>query len=158
MQESSVRRWAVVAVGRRFWLDRPSHDPDRLLAGYGAARAQDTLFDLRGGAARFGGTGYDEFVDATGTVRPSWQELGDLIGERGRAGLERLRGVVRGLVDNDGITYIELDHDGEAVTNGEGIAMPGPWHLDGIPLLLSASDWETLEAGVVQRSRSWTPY
>ncbi len=134
-------------------LTRPSHDPDRLLAGYGAARAQDTLFDLRGGAGTFGGTGYDEFVDATGTVRPSWQELGDLIGERGRAGLERLRGVVRGLVDNDGITYIEVDHDGEAVTNGEGIAMPGPWHLDGIPLLLSASDWETLEAGVVQRSR-----
>ncbi|SBS78310.1 conserved hypothetical protein [uncultured Mycobacterium sp.] len=134
-------------------LTRPSHDPDRLLAGYGAARAQDTLFDLRGGAGTFGGTGYDEFVDATGTVRSSWQELGDLIGERGRGGLERLRGVVRGLVDNDGITYIELDHDGEAVTNGEGIALPGPWHLDGIPLLLSASDWETLEAGVVQRSR-----
>jgi uncharacterized circularly permuted ATP-grasp superfamily protein/uncharacterized alpha-E superfamily protein len=134
-------------------LSRPSHDPDRLLAGYRAARAQDTLFDLRGGAGAFGGTGYDEFVDATGTIRPPWQELGDLIGERGRAGLERLRDVVRGLVDNDGITYIQLDHDGEALTNGEGIAMPGPWHLDGIPLLLSAPDWETLEAGVVQRSR-----
>ncbi|BBY66494.1 circularly permuted type 2 ATP-grasp protein [Mycolicibacterium helvum] len=134
-------------------LSRPSHDPDRLLAGYGAARAQDTLFELRGGAETFGGTGYDEFVDATGTVRPSWQELADLIGERGRGGLDRLRGVVRGLVDNDGITYIELDHDGEAVTNSEGIALPGPWHLDGIPLLLSAADWETLEAGVVQRSR-----
>ena len=80
---------------------RPSHDPDRLLAGYRSARAQDTLFDLRGSgpgsgtSGTFGGTGYDEFVDATGTVRPSWQELGDLIGERGRAGLERLRNVVR---------------------------------------------------------------
>ncbi len=137
-------------------LSRPSHDPDRLLAGYRAARAQDTLFDLRSGGSgsgTFGGTGYDEFVDATGAIRPSWQELGDLIGERGRAGLERLRGVVRGLVDNDGITYIEIDRHGEAVTNGEGIAMPGPWHLDGIPLLLSAADWETLEAGVLQRSR-----
>jgi uncharacterized circularly permuted ATP-grasp superfamily protein/uncharacterized alpha-E superfamily protein len=137
---------------------RPSHDPDRLLAGYRSARAQDTLFDLRGGpgpgpSGTFGGTGYDEFVDATGAIRPSWQELGDLIGERGRAGLERLRTVVRGLVDNDGITYIEVDRHGEAVTNGQGISMPGPWHLDGIPLLLSASDWETLEAGVVQRSR-----
>ncbi len=132
---------------------RPSHDPDRLLAGYRSARAQDTLFDLRGGGPGFGGTGYDEFVDATGTIRASWQELGDLIGERGRAGLERLRAVVRGLVDNDGITYIEVDRHGEAVTNGQGISMPGPWHLDGIPLLLSAADWETLEAGVVQRSR-----
>ena len=62
---------------------RPSHDPDRLLAGYRSARAQDTLFDLRGGgpgSGTFGGTGYDEFVDATGTIRASWQELGDLIG------------------------------------------------------------------------------
>ncbi|TGD90321.1 hypothetical protein BayCH28_00150 [Mycolicibacterium sp. CH28] len=137
-------------------LSRPSYDPDRLLAGYRAARAQDTLFDVRGGgpgSGTFGSTGYDEFIDANGTIRPSWQELGDLIGERGRAGLERLRGVVRGLVDNDGITYIEIDRHGEAVTNGEGIAMPGPWHLDGIPLLLSAADWETLEAGVLQRSR-----
>ncbi|WP_328364005.1 circularly permuted type 2 ATP-grasp protein [Mycobacterium sp. NBC_00419] len=138
-------------------LSRPSHDPDRLLAGYRAARAQEPLFDLRGGGpgafGHFGSTGYDEFVDATGTVRPSWQELGDLIGERGRAGLDRLRGVVRGLVDNDGITYIEIDRHGEAVTNNQGISLPGPWHLDGIPLLLSAADWDILEAGVVQRSR-----
>ena len=134
-------------------LSRSSHDPDRLLAGYGAARAQDTLFDLRGGAGAFGATGYDEFVDATGAIRPSWQELADLIAERGRGGLERLRGVVRGLVDNDGISYIEVDHDGEMVTNSQGIAMPGPWYLDGIPLVVSASDWETLEAGVLQRSR-----
>jgi uncharacterized circularly permuted ATP-grasp superfamily protein len=127
-------------------LSRPNHDPDRLLAGYRAARAQDALFDLpRGGAGPFGGTGYDEFVDATGAIRPSWQELADLIGERGRAGLERLRGVVRGLVDNDGITYIEID--------GGRVATPGIWHLDGIPLVISASDWETLEAGVLQRSR-----
>ena len=140
-------------------LSRPSHDPDRLLAGYRAARAQETLFDVRGGAAGpapagvFGGTGYDEFVDAGGNVRPSWQELADLIGERGRNGLERLRGVVRGLVDNDGISYIEVDRHGDMVTNGQGIAMPGPWYLDGIPLVLSASDWDTLEAGIVQRSR-----
>lgn len=135
-------------------LSRPSHDPDRLLAGYRAGRAQEPLFDLReGGSGSFGDTGYDEFVDATGAIRPSWQELGDLIGERGRPGLDRLRGVVRGLVDNDGITYIEIDRHGEAVTNGQGISMPGPWHLDGIPLLVSAADWDVLEAGVVQRSR-----
>lgn len=137
-------------------VSRPSHDPDRLLAGYRAARTQETLFDVRGGGSGplvFGGTGYDEFVDPGGNVRPSWQELADLIGERGRNGLERLRGVVRSLVDNDGISYIEVDRHGDMVTNGQGIAMPGPWHLDGIPLLVSASDWETLEAGIVQRSR-----
>ena len=60
---------------------------------------------MRGGA----GTGYDEFVDAAGNVRAAWQELAECVGERGRGGLDRLRAVVRGLVDNDGITYIQVD-------------------------------------------------
>lgn len=143
-------------------LGAAGHDPDRLLAGYRAGRAQATLFDARGGIelrdggpapAAFGSTGYDELIEADGEVRAAWRELGDLIGERGRDGLDRLHEVLRGLVDNDGITYIEIDPHGETVTDQQGIAMPGPWHLDGIPLLLSASDWATLEAGVVQRSR-----
>ena len=76
--------------------------------------------------------GYDEFRDAAGEIRPAWREFADLIGQRDDDGLERLRGVVGTLVDNHGI-------------NG--------WRLDGIPLLISAADWDTLEAGVVQRSR-----
>ena len=32
-------------------------------------------------------------------------EIADLVGEEGRVGLDRLRAVVRGLVDHDGITY-----------------------------------------------------
>jgi uncharacterized circularly permuted ATP-grasp superfamily protein/uncharacterized alpha-E superfamily protein len=127
----------------------PEADVDNVLAGYRAARAQQALFDVRGGA----GTGYDEFVDAAGNIRPAWQELAQCVGERGRGGLDRLRAVVRGLVDNDGITYIQVDRHGEAVTNGDGTATPGPWHLDALPLLISASDWDTLESGLVQRSR-----
>jgi hypothetical protein len=129
--------------------DPDTHDVDHLLAGYRAARAQEALFDLRGGA----GTGYDEFVDAAGNIRPAWLDLAEVVGGRGRSGLDRLRAVVRGLIDNDGITYIEVDRHGEAVTNGEGIALPGPWHLDALPLLISSSDWDTLESGLVQRSR-----
>ena len=116
-----------------------SHDPHRLLADYLAAGAPET--------------GYDELVEASGEIRAGWRELADLIGERGRDGLDRLREVVRGLVDNDGISYTAIDRDGETVIDGDGIAVPGRWNLDGIPLLLSASDWSTLEAGVVQRSR-----
>jgi len=137
-------------------LDVSSHDPDRLLQDYCAARAQETLFDVRAGAvaaAASGCTGYDEFTDRSGEVRPAWRELADLVGARGRAGLERLRDVLRGLVDSDGITYIEIDRHGETVTDSHGMAMPGPWHLDGIPLLISAEDWQTLETGVTQRSR-----
>ena len=66
-------------------LGPSSHDADRLLAGYRAARAQETLFDLRGGDASpraFGTTGYDEFVDTAGQVRPDWSELADLLAGR----------------------------------------------------------------------------
>jgi uncharacterized circularly permuted ATP-grasp superfamily protein/uncharacterized alpha-E superfamily protein len=124
-------------------------DIDNLLTRYRTARAQQALFDVRSGAS----TGYDEFVDAAGNVRPAWQELAECVGERGRIGLDQLRSIVRGLVDNDGITYIEVDRNGDAVTNGDGTAEPGPWHLDALPLVLSASDWDTLESGLVQRSR-----
>lgn len=117
-------------------------DPDRLLAGYRAARTQQALFEPRNGPE----TGYDEFVDQSGAIRPAWAELADAVSERGRGGLDRLRSTVQGLVDNDGITYAEVDH------NGHGVS-PGAWRLDGLPLLISASDWQALEAGLLQRSR-----
>ncbi|MBE1546349.1 putative circularly permuted ATP-grasp superfamily protein/putative alpha-E superfamily protein [Mycobacterium sp. OAS707] len=131
-----------------------THDIDNLLARYRAARSQQALFDVRGDRA---GTGYDEFVDAAGNVRPAWQELAECVGERGRVGLDQLRSMVRGLVDNDGITYIQVDRHGSVVgqaqTNGDGTAEPGPWHLDALPLVLSSAEWDALESGLVQRSR-----
>ncbi|WP_244899006.1 circularly permuted type 2 ATP-grasp protein [Mycobacterium fragae] len=125
-------------------------DRDRLVAAYRGARGQPALFDVHGVPR---GIGYDEFVDADGEIRPHWAELAAVIGERGRAGLDRLRATVSALVEHDGITYIAVDHDGEPVTNGQGIATPGPWHLDALPLLLTPEDWTTLETGVAQRSR-----
>jgi uncharacterized circularly permuted ATP-grasp superfamily protein/uncharacterized alpha-E superfamily protein len=127
-----------------------THDIDHLLGRYRTVRAQQALFDVRGQGA---GSGYDEFIDAAGNVRPAWQELAECVGQRGRGGLDQLRSIVRGLVDNDGITYIEVDRHGEAVTNGDGTAEPGRWRLDALPLVLAASDWDTLESGLVQRSR-----
>lgn len=121
-------------------LDTGGHyDADRLLAGYRTARAQEALFDLRHGP----GIGYDEFVDGEGNVRPAWSELADAVAERGRAGLNRLRSVVDSLIDNDGITYTDVDAGRE----------PRPWRLDALPIVVSAADWEALETGLVQRSR-----
>ena len=127
-------------------------DFDNPLAPYGTVRAQQALFDLRP-VTGVAGTGYDECLDENGEVRPAWQELAACVRDRGRDGLDRLRAAVRSLVDNDGITYIQTDHLGDAVTNGEGAAIPGPWQLDALPLVISEADWNTLEAGVVQRSR-----
>ena len=124
-------------------------DVDNLLSRYRAGRAQQALFDVRGGAR----SGYDEFVDAAGNIRPAWHELAECVGERGQIGLNQLRSTVRSLVDNDGITYVQVDRNGDAVTNGSGAADPGPWHLDALPLVISSPDWDILEAGVLQRSR-----
>ncbi|OFJ52854.1 circularly permuted type 2 ATP-grasp protein [Mycolicibacterium grossiae] len=118
-----------------------------VLAAYRAARAQRGLFDVRDAEAG----GYDEFVDEAGDVRPAWREVADGVADRGRAGLDRLRSTVRNLVDQDGITGV--GPHGSVVGAEEPAAAPGPWHLDALPLVLSAADWDALEAGLVQRSR-----
>ncbi|BBX44368.1 circularly permuted type 2 ATP-grasp protein [Mycobacterium cookii] len=122
-------------------------DVDQLLAGYRAARSQEALFDLRPPGLRGPVSGYDEFVDRAGNVQPGWTELADVVGDRGRAGLSRLSAAVRQLVDNDDITYTGVD------PAKEPHAEPRPWRLDPLPLVVSASDWDVLEAGLVQRSR-----
>ncbi|KUI17305.1 hypothetical protein AU193_03175 [Mycobacterium sp. GA-1285] len=127
--------------------------PDDLLGRYRTARSQQALFDVRPGA----GSGYDEFVDAAGDIRPAWEELAQCVTERSRTGLAQLRDVVRSLVDNDGITYVQVDRRGSVVgqpdVDGHEPAEPGPWHLDALPLVVSADEWNTLETGLLQRSR-----
>jgi uncharacterized circularly permuted ATP-grasp superfamily protein/uncharacterized alpha-E superfamily protein len=130
-------------VGRR---EAPAAED--VLAGYQSARAQHALFDVRGGS----GSGYDEFVDEAGDVRPPWQDVAECISERGRGGLAALRTTVRHLVDNDGITFGHADEHG-SVPGDDDAGTPGPWHLDALPLVISAADWDQLESGLVQRSR-----
>jgi uncharacterized circularly permuted ATP-grasp superfamily protein/uncharacterized alpha-E superfamily protein len=137
-------------TGNAMALDPPAappghYDADRLLAGYRSARAQEALFDLRPTSSH--PAGYDEFLDEDGKVRPAWTELADTVAERGRAGLNQLRSVVHSLIDNDGITYTEVDP-----SSGRALE-PRPWSLDTLPIVISAADWEVLEAGLVQRSR-----
>jgi len=118
-----------------------SLDVDGLLTEYRTGRAQAALFDPRFDPRGGAGAGHDEFVDAAGNIRPAWTELAETIARRGVRGLDRLRDEVRTLVDNDGITY----------TDPGGV--PAPWRLDPVPLLITPEDWQTLEAGLVQRSR-----
>ncbi|MBF6213886.1 circularly permuted type 2 ATP-grasp protein [Nocardia puris] len=88
---------------------------------------------------------FDELVDSGGRVRRMWSELSADFVELGTAGLGRLDTRVRRLIEDDGITYTEVGAGDPAV--------PTPWRLDPIPLLVSADDWTRLEAGLVQRSR-----
>ncbi|MFE7742176.1 circularly permuted type 2 ATP-grasp protein, partial [Nocardia sp. NPDC057455] len=87
---------------------------------------------------------YDELVDANGAVRRMWSELSADFAELGGDGLGKLDSRVRRLIDDDGITYLEV---------GAATETTAPWRLDPIPLLVAAGDWTRLEAGVEQRSR-----
>ncbi|MEZ0049657.1 putative circularly permuted ATP-grasp superfamily protein/putative alpha-E superfamily protein [Mycobacterium sp. MAA66] len=126
-----------------------SHQPidaTGALTAYRGARAQEALFEVHDDV-------YDEFVDDTGQIRPAWHELADCVTTRGRAGLDQLRSAVRAAVDNDGITYVQFDRHGETITDVDGVPAAGTWQLDALPVMVSAEDWNTLESGLVQRSR-----
>ncbi|BDH57236.1 hypothetical protein MTP03_21750 [Tsukamurella sp. PLM1] len=64
------------------------------------------------------------------------------------AGLRRLSARVRGLIDDEGITYNALD----AVPAAAEPVEPVPWRLDPLPVLLGADEWDLLARGVAQRS------
>ncbi|UWW09144.1 circularly permuted type 2 ATP-grasp protein [Mycolicibacterium brumae] len=72
---------------------------------------------------------------------PAWTALAEVLDEAGDPGLQRLRNEVAELVDYNGITA--------GAPDGGALA----WRLDGVPLLVSAPEWETLEAGLLQRCR-----
>ncbi len=61
----------------------------------------------------------------------------------GRSGLWSRAGMVRGLVDDDGITYGTV-HDQ---------ARSGPWRLDPLPVVLGDATWARLTDGLEQRAR-----
>lgn len=100
-----------------------------------------TSLPASGTAAATVPVGYDEYRGPGGKVREPWRRLDELLTEAGDAGLERLRTEVDELVDYNGIT------------SGSGDGGPARWRLDGVPLLVSSTDWATLEAGLLQRSR-----
>jgi uncharacterized circularly permuted ATP-grasp superfamily protein/uncharacterized alpha-E superfamily protein len=88
---------------------------------------------------------YDELLDPAGMVRPHWRRFIDHVAahdarEAARRGIE----LTRRLIIENGITYnVYADPQGA----------DRPWALDPVPLLLSAEEWQTIEAGVQQRAR-----
>lgn len=90
---------------------------------------------------------YDELVDGRGRVRSMWSELSADFIDQGVGGIDRIDHRVRRQIEDDGVTYTEVGLGGDDDT-----AIPQPWRLDPIPLLVSAEDWTRLETGLVQRS------
>jgi len=87
---------------------------------------------------------FDEMKTAPGALRPHWEALVKDLSAGDEAAYERRLVSARRTVRDNGVTYNVYDDEG-----GEA----RPWDLDIIPLLISAQDWATLEAGIIQRAR-----
>ncbi|MEJ2471183.1 MAG: circularly permuted type 2 ATP-grasp protein [Desulfuromonadales bacterium] len=86
---------------------------------------------------------YDEMYAGKGQLLPHWQPLMDELDQLGREGLERRHQEAQRLLRENGVTFNTYD-------GLQGTARP--WHLDPIPLLISAEEWRAIEAGLIQRA------
>ena len=91
------------------------------------------------------GTGYDELIDADGSARPHAAELAEYFSTMHPKELvARQRTVDRTVVDM-GITF---------TIYSEGDNIDRAWPLDIIPRVMPGSEWDRIEAGLVQRVRA----
>ena len=87
---------------------------------------------------------YDEMAAAPGVLRPHWDTfIGSMSGLGGEELARRWR-IARQRIRENGVTYNVY---------GDPLGMDRPWNLDSIPLLIPPSEWNELEAGLIQRAR-----
>ena len=87
---------------------------------------------------------YDELMDAHGVLRSHWLALLSHVDPLGSPELSRRWDKARHLLHENGVSYNVY---------GDPQGMERPWNLSLIPVVLSAAEWPTLEAGVTQRAR-----
>ena len=88
--------------------------------------------------------GFDEMVDASGTIRAHWLPFHSALGRMGLPELIRNRDSSRHLIREHGITYNVY---------GDPRGRERPWQLDPVPLLVSADEAAFLEPALIQRAR-----
>jgi uncharacterized circularly permuted ATP-grasp superfamily protein len=81
---------------------------------------------------------YDDAIAPDGTVRPHSRAVLEALLA---AGLEERAAAVRAEVDARGIRFESVDGDGS-------------WHVDPVPRVIPADEWEPLAAGLAQRVRA----
>jgi uncharacterized circularly permuted ATP-grasp superfamily protein/uncharacterized alpha-E superfamily protein len=87
---------------------------------------------------------YDEMSAAPSVLRPHWDTLIKAMSALGAEELARRWKIARQRIRENGVTYNVY---------GDPLGMDRPWNLDSIPLLISPSEWNELEAGLIQRAR-----
>lgn len=86
---------------------------------------------------------YDEMVDASGQLRPTWQRLATALDGFGPAGLVQRAEQVRRLLRENGVTYNVY---------GAPQGPDRPWELDPLPLLFNSQEWRVMADGLAQRA------
>ena len=87
---------------------------------------------------------WDEMVDARGQVRPHWQNLSVKIQRWSADERHSIAAAAARMIADLGTTFNVYSDAG---------AVGQPYELDPIPLLVSASDWASVSAGLAQRIR-----
>lgn len=87
---------------------------------------------------------FDELKAADGSVRPHWRKFFDQIAALGPEELARRWEKAKQLLHENGVSYNVY---------GDPRGVERPWNLSPIPVLLSAHEWERVEAALAQRAR-----
>src|SRR5262245_40585884 len=102
------------------------HDVTALLSGY---RPQPGIVDA--------------MVEEAGGVRAHWQPLLAMLARLGRKEIERCFAAADRDLHESGVFY-RVYEDPEGADR--------PWPLSHVPLLIDATEWQTLKAGLIQRA------
>jgi uncharacterized circularly permuted ATP-grasp superfamily protein/uncharacterized alpha-E superfamily protein len=103
-----------------------------------------TAFDRLLEGYRPSAEGVDELVDASGRARPHWEPILAELSQEEPAAMTRRFGLADRHLRNSGVFYRVYDPSG----GGER-----PWPLAHMPLVIPAAEWQTIEAGIMQRAR-----
>lgn len=104
--------------------------------------------------------GFDEFAAPDGTARRGWSALSEGLGRLDSDDLLRAQREVSRLLEDDGVTYTLSPTATQSIIDrpqspepAAELAVPRPWKLDPLPLIIDDREWATLEAGLVQRAQ-----
>jgi len=88
-------------------------------------------------------SGYDEMLGASGSPEDDWAKVSDHFFKLSDESKQELVSSTFRAIREHGITYS---------VHGDPLRSPRSWLLDPVPLVFSESDWNTIEAGLIQRA------
>ncbi len=91
------------------------------------------------------GDAYCEMFDSEGQVRPHYRPLADRLAVLGTADMEERARLTEATFRNLGITF---------AVYGSGDGVERTWPIDLLPRIISGTEWDVVEQGLIQRTRA----